>query len=333
MSNFESRVKERWTTYDNELVQDETIFENPTQKLCYMYLYSYAKAKKIFPSYDTIAVALCASRSTAIKVIGELEKMTLIEVKRQAGKSNNYFLNDYFEVAEKLTSVDSTPVKKSYSETDEKQDKRTRVDSTPVQNPHGTSVESTLLPVQNPHPITKTTKITKENKKLVSSSSEEIHLHDLTLKKTFAEVSEDAFGSVKAKLFKDAEEGKVKMKSVDQYFALMAKRLEFYMESQSKRTETAQIEAKEVEPSNLSPEPLETNLGESEKSESIPKSSEEVPKEGSEEAKKAIVENLKAIVEGGAITQSERDEKRKEIERMLDKLREDKLAKSKKPSN
>lgn len=338
MNNFESKVKQPpFTLYDNKLVQGETIFKNANQKLAYMYLTSYANANKIFPSIDSIATAICASRRTAINVIDELEEITLIEVKRTAGKSNNYILNDYFETTEKLTSANSAPVQKTYSEEEEKQDERTGANSAPVQDLHYTSANSALLPVQNLHPITKTTKITKENKKLVSSSRSELNSIDSTLLKTFTGISVNTFESLKAKLFKDAEEGKVKMKSVDQYFALMAKRLEFYQESHSKTSETGEFEAKKPE-GNITPsEPLKANLSQSEKSESVPNDSKEVPKESSEVpkgnselTKKALEENLKVATKKDK-TPEEVAEAKKEIERLLKQLSDEKQMKKQKP--
>lgn len=338
MTNFESRVKEPWTTYDNKLVQGETLFKNSNQKLAYMFLYSYARAKKIFPSIDSIAIAICASRRTAINVIEELEKMTFIVVKREAGKSNNYILNDYFEIAEKLTSAKSAPVQKSDSEEEEKQDERTRAESAPVQNLHDTSANSALLPVQNLHPITKTTKKKNEKEKLVStttkktsrdlvnSSSSEI----LTIDKTFQDLYKDApLEEIKAKLFEDAENRKVKMKTEAQYFALMAKRIQFYLDAQKNTPEkpkTAQID--EITP-EVGQIPLEHRSNEFKAflrqsgevaNDSEPSSEVSTDSKPSSE----MLETQLAVLTNAEKTPEEIEKAKKEVKRLMDQLRSEK---------
>jgi hypothetical protein len=148
MENFKSRVKQPWTTYDNQLIQGETIFKSANQKLCYMYLYSYANASKIFPSIDTISKAICCKRRATINVIAELESMGMIEVIRTPGKSNQYILNDYFDVADQCKIC-------------------TSAENAPVQNMHGGSAENARVPVQNMHPKNKRVKVKDKKKNII----------------------------------------------------------------------------------------------------------------------------------------------------------------------
>jgi hypothetical protein len=160
MNNFESRIEQPWTTYDNRLIQKKTIFKNGNQKLCYLFLVSYANASKIFPSMEAIADAICSTKKTAITIIQQLEELGLIEVIRTPGLSNQYILNDYFKVAE-ATSEKFTPVK----------------------NLHQTGVKITPVLVKNLHPKTKTIKLKTKNK--ISSSIDHINSIDLALKEKY----------------------------------------------------------------------------------------------------------------------------------------------------
>ena len=349
MSNFESRVKHPFTTYDNKLIQKRGIFKSPYQKLAYMFLDSYSNANKIFPSMDSIAEAIVASRRTAITVIEELEKMTLIEVKRESGKSNNYILNDYFEIAEKLTSANLAPVQKSHSETGETQDERTRAGDAPVQEMHYTSAGDALLPVQEMHPITKTTKNKKEKEKLVStttkktsnelviSSSHEI----LTIDKTFQDLYKDVpLEEIKAKLFEDAENRKVKMKTEAQYFALMAKRIQFHLDAQSNTPTTLETSQFGEFATGLGQIPLEqrsrefkaflSRTSEVPNSEPSSKPSSEIAngsKPTSEKLRSSSSESLEtqlAVLTQPEKTPEEIAEAKKEIQRLMDEIRNEK---------
>lgn len=159
-NNFESKVKQPWTTYDNRLIQGKTIFKSGNQKLAYLYLVSYANASKIFPSMEAIATAICSTKKTAITIIQQLEELGLIEVIRTKGLSNQYILNDYFEVAET---------------TGEK--------FTPVKNLHQTSEKITPVPVKNLHSKTKTIKLKTKNK--ISSSRDSRISIDSKLKEKY----------------------------------------------------------------------------------------------------------------------------------------------------
>ena len=300
MKTFESRVKQPpYTMYDNELIQKETIFKNANQKLAYMFLHSYANAHKIFPSMDSIADAICATPRTAIKIVQELEEMTFIEVKREAGKSNNYILNDYFEVVENLTRAKSSLLKQSRTktkETEDMQDQRTREKIAPVQDVHGTRENITRVePVKNFHPITKTIFSKNKKEKLVrlASSDENILSFDLIQKEAYPEVP---YEEIKAKLFEDANADKVVMNTFAQYQALIMKRISFYLEAQPEQPEIAQID--EVKP----------------------ESNQDSLKEQSRKFK-AILSESEPIEE---TTESDRSqsEKQAEIERMLKQLEE-----------
>jgi hypothetical protein len=83
---------------------------------------------------------------------------------------------------------------------------------------------------------------TKKTSKDLVSSSDEI----LMIDKTFQEIYKDApLEEIKAKLFEDAESGKIKMKTEAQYFALVAKRIQFHLDALHNTPEkptTAQID-------------------------------------------------------------------------------------------
>jgi hypothetical protein len=197
MSNFESRVNQPWTTYDNRLIQEETVFKNASQKLCYLYLVSYANAKKIFPSMDTIANAICTSKRNAIRIIEQLEEMNFIEVVRSSGKANNYILNDYFEVI--ATSDKMSPVTKC----------------------HGSSDKMSPVPVTKCHPITTNKK--ELTKKKNSSSSENRNQIDLELKEKY---SDKPFEEIKINLLNDSN---AITKTDNQYKKMLEYRLKNWM--------------------------------------------------------------------------------------------------------
>lgn len=170
-NNFVSRVATPpYTMYDNQLIQKETIFKSANQKLCYMYLVSYANCSRIFPSMESIATAICATTRTAMTVIQQLEEIGLIEVIRTSGKSNQYILNDYFEV-----------------------ELATRENFSPVKNFHETSEKISLVPVKKFH--TKTNNLKLKNKNKISSrDSINNSLKDKYSKAPFDEVKEQMLG-------------------------------------------------------------------------------------------------------------------------------------------
>jgi hypothetical protein len=200
MNNFTSRVNQPWTTYDNRLIQGETIFKNSSQKLCYLYLVSYSNASKIFPSIDTIADAICCKRRATIMVIQQLEELGLTEVIRTPGKSNQYILNDYFEV-EQQTSAKNAPVQKM----------------------HQSSAKNAPLPVQKMHPITKTIKLKTKNK--ISSSSDTRNPIDSVLKNKYPNAN---FDEVKEQLLQDGQNGSITIETDKQYKSSLEYRLKHY---------------------------------------------------------------------------------------------------------
>ncbi|PFE33655.1 hypothetical protein CN270_12015 [Priestia megaterium] len=207
-NNFTSKIKQPWTTYDNLLIQEETTFKNANQKLCYMYLYSYANASKIFPSMDAIAKAICSTRRTAMTIIQQLEEMGFIEVKRTPGKSNHYILNDYFEVIESRSLTEVTGEKNS-----------------PVKNFHHTSEKNSPVPVKNFHPKTKTKKLKTKNK--ISSSSNR-DLIDNNLREKYTDVP---FDDIKNEMLSDA----VTVETDKQYKSLLEYRLKHWKPKHSKK--------------------------------------------------------------------------------------------------
>lgn len=206
-NNFTSRVKQPWTTYDNGLIQDATIFKSANQKLCYMFLYSYANASKIFPSIDKIAQAVCCKRRTAITVIQELEEIGLIEVIRTPGKANQYILNDYFEVSASLLSEEDTSAKIA-----------------PVQKLHDTSAKIAPVPVQNLHTKTKTKKLKTKNK--ISSS-----VRDSIDSKLREKYSNAPFDDIKNEMLNDS----VTVDTDKQYKSLLEYRLKHWKPKQGKK--------------------------------------------------------------------------------------------------
>lgn len=235
MENFESRVKEPpYTLYHNDLIQEETVFKNASQKLCYIYLYSYAKAKKIFPSMSSIAVAICSSDRNAMRVIEQLEEMGFIEVKREQGKNNLYILNDYYEVAEKLTHDKMSLVQS------------TRDKMSPVTNCHPTRDKMSPLPVTNCHPITKT-KTKKKNKNFSLDSLGDLSFIDLELKNKYPEKD---FDGIRAKMIKEAEKGEVSLPQASNYKGLLESRLE----KARKRSERGQRGTKRPTRTEILPE-------------------------------------------------------------------------------
>jgi hypothetical protein len=221
MSNFENRAKQPWTTYDNLLIQESTVFENPYQKLCYMYLYSYANAKRIFPSMPAIARAICGSVRTAIRTIDRLEEMGFIEVKRTPGISNEYTaLNDYFEIAQKITSDRESLLTES----------------------HQTSDTESLPPVTESHP--KTTNKTKKENKISSSRNDHIYLVDEDLKKKYPNVP---FDEVREALLTDET---AVIDTIKQYESMLGYRLRTWKPRRAKTTVKKPVR-KEVIPEHM----------------------------------------------------------------------------------
>ncbi|MDG0062100.1 helix-turn-helix domain-containing protein [Priestia sp. P5] len=100
MENFINNTRQPFTVITNELLQEETIFNNANEKLCYLYLYSLKKCSSIFPSHETIAKAVCCSISTVKRILKELQKLKLLEIKNRPGHTSIYILNDYNEVVQ-----------------------------------------------------------------------------------------------------------------------------------------------------------------------------------------------------------------------------------------
>ncbi len=200
MTNFESRVKQPWTTYDNRLIQEETVFKNASQKLVYLYLCSYSNAKRIFPSMKQIGEACCISERNAIRIIKELAEMMFIEVYPNSGKPNNYILNDYFEIVEKY-------------------------------HPRQIVTPDKLSPLTNCQ--TKSKSKSKNKNKITTTTKNQFDSIDLLLKKIFPEAPLDR---IKNKLIEDAKIGKVKIDSEKQYRKMLELRLNDYMEAQSHKT-------------------------------------------------------------------------------------------------
>ncbi|MBY0062590.1 helix-turn-helix domain-containing protein [Priestia aryabhattai] len=100
MENFINNTRQPFTVITNELLQGETIFDSASQKLCYLYLYSLKNCSSIFPSHETIAKAACCSTSTVKRILKELQKLKLLEIKNRPGHTSIYILNDYNEVVQ-----------------------------------------------------------------------------------------------------------------------------------------------------------------------------------------------------------------------------------------
>jgi hypothetical protein len=230
-NNFTSNVKQPWTTYDNRLIQEKTVFKKATQKLCYMFLCSYANAKSIFPSMDSIADACCISPRNAMRIIEELEQLGFIEVTRKQGLSNKYVLNDYFEVAEKITRDKMSLVTKC----------------------HGGSDKMSPLPVTKCHPKTKTkTKNEKEN-----SSSSAYDKIDNDLKEKYPNAP---FDIVKQNLLNDST---ATINTINQYSKLLEYRLKNYKEPKPKKPTTKKSIRKEMIPDFMNEEKKEEKKEES----------------------------------------------------------------------
>lgn len=255
MSNFKLDFKEPWTTYDNKLIQEETVFTNPYQKLGYLFLYSYARAEKIFPSMEKIAAAICSKKRHAINTIKELEKMGFIIVERNSGKSNNYTLKNYFEVASTLTSAKPAPVqdmhqsespKESPKEMENISDERTGAQYAPVQDMHHTGAYYAPVepkPVHNMHPITSLLKTKKKNSistRLASPNLAGQELIDRNLKKKYPNTP---FEQIRDEMLEQAENGEVQISTGKQYTGLLEFRLKNYVEP--KQAGTAQIRTKQ----------------------------------------------------------------------------------------
>lgn len=197
-NNFSSRVKPSWTTYQNDLVQDETIFENANQKLGYMFLYSYANANSIFPSIPSIATAICASERTAMRVVQDLERLGFIEVTRTQGKSNIYILNDYYEVVEAFLTSDKL---------------------SPVSESQGTSDKLARVPVTDCHPKTNNLKLKNKKKNSSSSNRDDI---DNKLKEKYQNIPSEEFDRIRENMLND---DRLDTKTDNQYKGLLEYRL------------------------------------------------------------------------------------------------------------
>jgi hypothetical protein len=270
MSNFKLDFTEPWTTYDNKLIQEETVFKNPYQKLGYLFLYSYARAEKIFPSMEKIAAAICSKKRHAINTIKELEKMGFIVVERNSGKSNEYTLKNYFEVAAVLTSANNAPVQdmhqsespiESPKKMENISDEKTGAQYAPVQDVHHTGayyapVEPKL--VHNMHPITSSLKTKKKNSissSLASPNLAGMELIDKNLKKQFPNAP---FDSIKAEMMEQAEKGEVEINTGKQYTGLLKFRLENYKEP--RQAGTAQIRTKQPIRTEYIPEHMKSEF-------------------------------------------------------------------------
>lgn len=230
---FESRLKQPpYSQYHNDLIQKETVFKNASQKLAYLYLHSYANAKKIFPSMKSIAIAICSSERNAMRVIEQLEELKFIEVSREAGKSNNYILNDYFEVVTNCHQSESP-------------DPRQNVTSdklSPVTESHPTSDK--LSPVE-PKPVTichpKTSSLKTINKISLVPSLETINGIVNLLKSLWPNAPID---KIVAEMIEEAEseDSKIEVKTPKQFKGLLNSRVERW--NATRTTKPAQFKPK-----------------------------------------------------------------------------------------
>lgn len=230
MNNFESRLKQPWTTYDNRLIQRKTIFENPAQKMGYLYLASYANAAKIFPSIDSISDAICSSKRTAMRVIQQLEEIGLIEVVRTPGKSNQYILNDYFEVEEELLMAKVR--EKTTSDKMSPVPKQTSANMSPP-----TSVS--LSPVTKSHTITKTSSLNTsiKNKSLskTKTSSSPDKINDKNIDQEFkAKYPDRPFDEIKYEILKDDS---LTITNEKQYRGILNHRLKNWSPNKTKKNQ------------------------------------------------------------------------------------------------
>lgn len=75
----------------------------PNDFVVYLYLTRLTNSARnvAYPSYETIASSCNLSRSSAIRSVKNLESMKLLElVKKEKGKSNSYYVNQYTDVFE-----------------------------------------------------------------------------------------------------------------------------------------------------------------------------------------------------------------------------------------
>lgn len=244
MNNFKINFEEPYTTFDNNLLQKETVFKNSAQKLCYLYLYSYARAKAIFPSMPKIAAAICSTPRTAMTIIQQLEDMGFIEVERVAGKPNQYGLNNYFEVAKLMTSENISSVESPSSENISSVES-TGENISPVKKFHYTSENISPVepkPVKNFHPITSSLKTKSNNSSITTTSSSLVpfEILDVKLKNKYPN---HPFEEIKAKMLEEAESGKCVITTAKQYSSLLEYRLKNYVEP--KQAGTGQIRTKQ----------------------------------------------------------------------------------------
>ena len=95
-----------FTQIPNEIIRHSGL--DVYQKLTYIALCSYAGAKKTcFPSYQTLAMAVCCSKRKVISTIGELEQMGLI-IKRQSTKKSGGAASNEYEIVAAVAQ--QTPV-------------------------------------------------------------------------------------------------------------------------------------------------------------------------------------------------------------------------------
>jgi len=199
-----------------------------------------------------------------------------------------------------------------------------------------------------------TTKNTKDLKDLViSSSSPEVNKIDLIFKSLYKEAPLE---EIKKKLFEDAENRKIKMKTEDQYLALFAKRIQFYEDAKQntpQTPETAQIdeimpevgeisleersrqfkaflsESEGVDNSELSSEPdsphseVDSEPNPEVATESEPSSETLETYLSPADRQKKITENL-MVTQDPEKTPEEITEAKKEIKRLMDQIRDEK---------
>jgi hypothetical protein len=199
-----------------------------------------------------------------------------------------------------------------------------------------------------------TTKTTKELKELViSSSSPEVNKIDLIFKSLYKNAPLE---EIKKKLFEDAKNRKVKMKTEEQYLALYAKRIQFYLDAQEntpQTPETGQIsddtteigeipieersrqfkaflsESEDVDHSEPTSE-LDSPVSEVDSEPNSEVATESKPSSETLETYLSPAERQQKIVENLALTQDPKKtpeeiaEAKKEIRRLMDQIRDEK---------
>ena len=99
-----------WFQCPNELIDCDTL--SGSEKLVLLSLLRHRNAEfgTCFPSVPTIMRETGLGNKWVSKMIKSLEEKELIEVRREKGKPNIYYLPKVEELGEKLTSVLYTPV-------------------------------------------------------------------------------------------------------------------------------------------------------------------------------------------------------------------------------